>query len=51
MVKDGNKRVMVTLTPSTQEMLYEIGEKFGLNDSAVINMLIGLFHQERMNKH
>ena len=50
MVKQGNKRVMVTLTPSTQQMLKEIGDKFGLNESAVLNMLIGLFHQERMNK-
>ena len=46
MVKEENTRVMVTLTPSTKKMLDDVSREFGLNYSACMNMMIGLFHKD-----
>lgn len=50
MVKKSNTRVMHTLSRETKKMLSEIAETFGMTESAAINMLIVVFHKERMSK-
>lgn len=50
MVKQGKKRVMITLTDKSEKMLNEIADVFGMNKSQVLSMMIVVFHKERMNK-
>lgn len=50
MVKDENTRVMVTLAPSTKKMLDDIIKEFGMNYSSAMNMCIGLFHKEYIER-
>lgn len=50
MVKDSNQRVMHTLSKETKKMLSEIASTFGMSESAAINMMIVVFHKERMSK-
>lgn len=49
MVKQTNTRVMLTLSKKTAEMLKEIAETFGMTQSAAMQMMIVVFHKERMN--
>lgn len=48
MVKNTNTRVMVTLSKTTAKMLKEIADTFGMTQSAAMQMLIVVFHKERM---
>lgn len=50
MVKNSNTRVMHTLSKETKKMLGEIADTFGMSESAAINMLIVVFHNERMKR-
>lgn len=50
MVKPQNKRVMVTLSKTTEKMLDEIADTYGMTKSAALQMMIVVFHKERMNK-
>lgn len=50
MVKKTNCRVMHTLSNETKKMLIEIADTFGMTESAAINMMIVVFHRERIRK-
>lgn len=50
MVKESNTRVMHTLSKETKKMLSEIAETYGMSESAAINMLIVVFHTERLKR-
>lgn len=48
MVSENNTRVMHTLSKETKKMLKDIADTFGMTESAAINMMIVVFHKERM---
>lgn len=50
MVKDSNTRVTHTLSKETKKMLAEIADTFGMNESAAINMMIVVFHREKIRR-
>ena len=50
MVKTSNTRVALTLSKKAKEMLQAIANTYGMTESAVMQMLIVVFHNERMNK-
>lgn len=47
MVKQSNVRVMHTMSKETKKKLDEIAAHCCMSPSAVINMLVVLFHKER----
>lgn len=45
MVKDGNNRVIITLTPRMNAKLQYLCDELGLKKTAVLNLALDTYHQ------
>lgn len=50
MVKKCNKRVMITVTPGTEEKCEELCQMYDMTITELFKMMVAVFHQERISK-